>query len=405
MAGPLFRELAEDVAKVIGASLLYTGHPHTAHLHGAENLCIKAGPEYDRRSNPKRLFSWLRYFVGAIFVAGRQPARSLLFIVSNPPFLGLAGLFFKLARKQKYAILVYDVYPDVLLAMGTLGDGLIARAWKFFNRLVLERADLVFAIGRDMAALLERSCDLRRTAAGKAVVIPNWADVDAIKPLEKQDNWFAREHRQVGKTTVLYSGNMGNTHDIEGILAVARKLRDYPRVHFLLIGEGAKWSLVERAIRDEGLTNLTLLPFQPEELLPYSMTAGDIGIVAYQPGTEGCIVPSKTYYYMAAGLVPLIVCSRENDLAEMAVEHRCGMVVKNGDVDGMAQAILKLDKDAALLAGYKQAARETAVSFFSRRNTALFVKAIETYFDEMHGGVLPSSGEPEHPKDHGKKAL
>jgi glycosyltransferase involved in cell wall biosynthesis len=383
--GPLFRELAEDVAKACGPSLLYTGYRHTVLRKGSHNLKIKAGPMYDRRSNLKRLFSWLNYFIRSFFVTAKESRHALLFIVSNPPFLGLVGLFYKLLRKQRYAVLVYDVYPDILVALGVLKEGLVPRAWRFLNRFILERASLVFTISGDMARVLEKSYDLRRTAAAKALVIPNWADVEIIKPVAKEDNWFAVQQEQVGKTTVLYSGNMGNTHDIESILHVARKLREHEGVHFLLIGGGAKWTLVERTIRDEKLTNITLLPFQPEEVLPYSMTTGDIGIVAYQPGTEGCIVPSKTFYYMAAGLIPLIICTRETDLSEMAAEYRCGLVVRNGDVEGMTQAILDLEKDPTLLVTYKQSARSTAERYFSRGNTTLFVQAIQTYLGGSSG--------------------
>ena len=376
MAGPLFRELAEDVAEALGPALLYTGHPHTAHRPGTKHLAIQPAPEYDRRSILRRLLSWLRYFVAASMVVARTNRTTLLFIVSNPPFLGLLGYLCKLIRGQRYVVLVYDVYPDILIALGAMGEGWGARIWRLLNRFVLERADAVIAISHDMADILEKQYDLNRTVPGKSVVIPNWADVETIRPLKKEDNWFALEHRQIGKTTVLYSGNMGNTHDIESILEVARLLRHERHIHFLLIGEGAKWSLVERAIADEGLENITLLPFQPEEILPWSMTTGDIGIVPYHPGSEGCIVPSKTYYYLAAGVVPMIVAARETDLTKMVVECQCGMAFASGDRDAMARAILELDKNPARLTQFKVAARATAEKLYSRRNTEQFVSLL-----------------------------
>jgi len=379
MAGQLFRELIEDMAKEWSPSLLYSGYPHTTLTQDNESIIFATGPRYDRQSTIKRISSWLHFFIKSFFVVGGQPKSALLFIVSNPPFLGLVGLFFKLDRKQKYVVLVYDVYPDVLIALGTIANGLIAKVWRFINRLTLERAAIVFTISRDMAELLEQSYDFRRTTAGMAVVIPNWADVENIKPLNKMDNWFAIKHGQIGKTTILYSGNMGNTHDIESILAVAIKLRENDHIHFMFIGEGAKSSLVERSIREDCLTNITLLPYQPEDVLPFSLTAGDIGIVAYQPGTEGCIVPSKTYYYMSAGLVPLVFCRSETDLSRMVEENNCEIVVRSGDIDNLANAILRLSEDAALLSSYKLRSRSTAEQFFSRGNTALFVKSIKKY--------------------------
>ncbi|HEX9023239.1 MAG TPA: hypothetical protein VF799_05305, partial [Geobacteraceae bacterium] len=131
MAGPLFRELAEDVAKVLGPSLLCTGHPDTLRRPESEGLTILAGPAYDRGSYLRRALSWGGYFLRACVVAGRGSRRALLFMVSNPPFLGLVGLFFKLVRGQRYALLVYDIYPDILISLGIIGNGLLARCWRF----------------------------------------------------------------------------------------------------------------------------------------------------------------------------------------------------------------------------------------------------------------------------------
>lgn len=383
MAGPLFRELAEDVAEELGPALLYTGHPHTAHRVGTGQLAIQAAPEYDRRTVLRRLLSWLRYFFAAFMVVAESQRTTLLFIVSNPPFLGLLGYLNKMIRGQRYAVLVYDIYPDLLVGLGTIRTGFISRAWTLLNRMVLEHASLVFTIGDDMARLLERTNDLGRTDAGHAIIIPNWADVETVRPRAKTVNPFAIEHGQVGKVTVLYSGNMGNTHDIESILAVARELKDHETIRFLFIGEGAKWLLVQKTIADEGLDNITLLPFQPEDVLPYSMTAGDIGIVAYQPGTEECIVPSKTCYYMAAGLVPLVVSGTKTDLSRQLVENNCGFWIRTGDTENMTLAILSLAADLELLGRYKATARSYAERFFSRRNTERFIDALRKY-GRMH---------------------
>lgn len=376
--GSLFLELVEDSARVCTSAVLYTGTIPYHHVDTANLITITA-PPYNRKSNFTRLFSWASFFVKAFLFVLRSRKPSLLFIVTNPPFLGLIGIFFKILRNQKYVVLVYDIYPDLLVGLGVIRKGIISTIWTKMNRLVLENSSLVFTIGDDMALLLENSYDLSRTAAGHAIVIPNWADIDTIKPFEKRSNPFAIEHGQVGKITVLYSGNMGNTHDIESILDVARELKDHERIHFLFIGEGAKCSLVERTKTNEKLDNITLLPFQSEEVLPYSMATGDIGIVAYQPGTEDCIVPSKASYYMAAGLVPLVISGKETNLARLLVKNGCGMSIPSGDIEDLKRAILTLANDGELLNKYKLAARLTAEQIFSRRNTEQYADALKQY--------------------------
>src|SRR5450631_3218132 len=107
--GALFRELVEDSSKTFAPVILYSGSI-PEHLYTDNTLTVIAAPTHNRSSNLTRLVSWLHYFATALLSVMSLRSRSLLFIVSNPPFLGLVGLFFKLLRKQKYVVLVYDIY-------------------------------------------------------------------------------------------------------------------------------------------------------------------------------------------------------------------------------------------------------------------------------------------------------
>ena len=69
------------------------------------------------------------------------------------------------------------------------------------------------------------------------VVVPTWVDAEQIKPLPKEQNWFAVQHGQMGKLTVLYSGNLGLSHGLDTVVAAARELGSRPDVHFMIIGQ------------------------------------------------------------------------------------------------------------------------------------------------------------------------
>lgn len=376
-AGPLFRELAEDLAKVWPQSILLTGNPDTIRCDVDPCLHIEPAPGYDRNSYFSRFMSWVKYFFKALWFAWKQPKDSILFIVSNPPFLGLVGLFFKYVRRQRYVVLVYDIYPDMLIVLGRLKRGVVSRCWDYFNRLVYENAAQVITIAHDMSMRLETKFDETKSDDRKIVCISPWADIEVIKPVEKIRNWFVEKHNLLDKTTILYSGNMGHSHDIETILNAAKKLKKERGIHFLFIGDGAKLALVEKTIEEFQLKNITLLPFQPEEVLPLSMASGDIGIVSYQYSTQGCMLPSKACYYMAAGLPLLVISDCETDLTRLVEEKGCGIWVKNGDVTGMTLAVKELSENPVLLAEYKKAARKTAEQFYSRKNSELFVDVLK----------------------------
>lgn len=379
MAGPLFRELAEDISQEWSPALLFTGYPDTLKAGSIGSLSIIATPEYRRKNNATRILSWIQYFVCVLFRCWCQWRGALLFVVSNPPFIGIIGYLFKRLRGQRYVVLIYDIYPDLLVRFGRLKQsGLITRLWRRINRLTWENAEVVFTLSDQMAGNLERWFDVSKTRAGKVIVVPNWADVDWIQPVAKDKNDFAKKYNQVEKLTVMYSGNLGQTHDIETILGSATRLKENDAVHFMIIGEGAKKSLVEKTKREDGLDNLTVLPFQPENVLPALLSTGDLAVISLDKGSEGLMVPSKTYYAMAAGSALIGLCDNNSEVVHIINRHKCGIVVSPGDVDGMVNGIVDLSGDKAKLNQYQVNSRSAAEKFYSRNNTSQYLEALST---------------------------
>ena len=379
MAGPLFRELAEDISKERTPSLLITGHPDTLRAPRIGSLRIVVAPTYRTENNTVRLISWLRYTFCALVRCWRQPRSALLFLVSNPPILGIVGYLSKRLRGQRYVSLIHDIYPDVLINFGVLKKtGLITRLWERMNRLIYENAEVVFTIGNKMAERLGQKFDRSKTLPGNVVVIPNWADTDRIRPISKDKNDFAKRYGQVGKLTVMYSGKLGETHDIETILAAAKELKEDDSISFMIIGEGPKMKLVLEARLQDDLDNLTVLPFQSEDTLPFSLPTGDIFIVTLDKGCAGLSVPSKTYYAMAAGAALIGLCEDESEVAHTIQQHRCGIVVAPDDLEGLVSGILALASDESKLNDYRANSRSAAEKFYSRRNTSRYLEAMCT---------------------------
>ena len=377
-AGPLFRELAEDISREWSPSLLFTGHLDTLKRSQTASLRILAAPTYQRRSYVSRVLSWIHYSVYVLFRCLQLHRDALLFIVF-PPFVGMIGFLFKRFRGQRYVVLIYDITPDAMITHGPLKEsGLITRFWHRMNRLVWENAELVITLSDQMAGNLERRFDVRKTREGKVIVIPNWADVDWIRPMAKDTNEFAKKYMQTGKLTVMYSGNLGQSHDIETILNAARMLKENDAVRFMIIGDGAKRGLVEKTKREDSLDNLTVLPFQPENILPVLLATGDLAVISLDKGSEGLMVPSKTYYSMAAGSALIGLCDNNSEVARIISRHQCGIVVNPGDTDAMVNAIKDLLGNKSKLNLYRSNSRNAAERFYSRKNTSQYLEVLAT---------------------------
>ena len=369
MAGPLFRELAEDLAlEMSSSSTLLTGHPDTLVLGSSTSkLIISKAPAYNRRSKLSRVLSWFSYSLVAFWQMLKADNNTVIFLVSNPPFLGFFALLVNLFKKARYVVLVYDIYPDILINFRVLKENaFIVKVWRSMNRRIWDRSIAVYTLGNVMAENLTKQFDVKDTKLGHVGVIPPWADTNKIKPIDKANNPLSGELSQEGKITILYSGNLGISHDIDSILQAIRILKDERNIAFLLIGQGEKWQDAVDFQKDNNLTNLQVLPFQPEEKLPYTMSLADIALVALDDGAEEFMIPSKMFYYMAAGAAVIGICEGRNDVSEIIQNSNCGLTIKPKNPKELAIIIKELSRDMKQLLEFKKCARQSAVANYSR---------------------------------------
>jgi colanic acid biosynthesis glycosyl transferase WcaI len=378
MAGPLFRQLAEGLAPHYpDGGVLVTGHPDTLAMASQiePKLMLHSAPGYNRCTHLMRIYSWFRYLFSITKYLVMARKGDVLLLVSNPPLLGLWVWLFSYIRPLRYAVLVYDIYPDVLVQAKILRvDGLPAKLWNRMNRLVYRRADSVITIGHRMAGRLQHQIESRSSFV--SVVLP-WADVESIKPMDRADNPHTLDFIEPDDFVILYSGNMGGSHDIDSMLVAAGLLQDKDNIRFLFIGNGEKLSEIELYIQQYPDGNVRLFPFQPEEMLPYTLTLADISLVALDEGFEELMVPSKVFSYIAAGSAVVAIANDNSELSDVMEKADIGLRVKAGDPKLLAEAILQLVENPQYLAACKENARKLALSCFSRE------RGVQEFYDVL----------------------
>jgi glycosyltransferase involved in cell wall biosynthesis len=303
--------------------------------------CMTFG--HHRGSTLSRLIFGASFMLSSCFRALSMARYSAgLVVATNPPFLGIAALLVKWLRGTPYINIVHDIYPDTAVAAGLLREGsVIARVWELVTRLIFRGAAANVVIGRDMEELVRAK--LGTDYNGRVVLIPNWADPNIV-PVPHEDNAFRQQHNPKNHFLVQYSGTMARIHNIEPVLGAAEFLRDQP-ILFQFIGDGFKKPRVEQFAREKGLTNIEVLPFQPEERLSETLSAADLGVVCLAPEFTGSSVPSKSYGILAAG-VPILALVQENSEIGLTVrEANCGVVVPNASAAEVASVIRSLTSE------------------------------------------------------------
>ena len=390
MAGPLTWEFAEDLANDGWSVTLLTGHPDTLAKGSQGNLSIHRSFRYRRGNMLRRSVCWLSYLAHAFLWLWRWPAKTPLLVFSNPPMLVWLAAVIKKLRGTRFVVMVHDIYPELVVRMGTLREGgLVTRVWRRLNRWAYNHAEEVLTLGECMAEALSQELDADSTRSGAVQIVYPWADTDRIRPIEKQDNPFAVEHELTGKLTILYSGNMGLGHDLESMLAASRLIED-DRAHFLFIGSGPKWHVIKQTIEQTDHPNVTLMPWLHESQIPHSLATADIAMVSLEPEISGLAIPSKAFYSLAAG-TPLIVLSEaQSELATLVQNHECGWLVAPGDAARIAEIVTEMLASPKMLDRFKQNARATAKSIGARnRNSIAFREVVQqTLFPANYSASL-----------------
>ncbi|KUO08946.1 glycosyltransferase family 4 protein [Streptomyces sp. DSM 15324] len=172
--------------------------------------------------------------------------------------------------------------------------------------------------------------------AGKVTVIPNWAPLDEIVPVDRANAWSA-EHGLDGVRTVLYSGTLGLKHNPELLVLLAERLgaRGTP-VRLVVVNDGPAVPVLRRAAAERGV-DLTLLPFQPYGRLPEVLGSGDLLVVLLGADAGEFSVPSKTLSYLCAGRPVLGLMPATNLAARLL--HRAGSAVFPPEEGALDEAV------------------------------------------------------------------
>lgn len=266
----------------------------------------------------------------------------VILLTTAPPFLPVLGYLVSLILGKSYICLIYDLYPDIAVELNVVNHNhVLAKAWRFVNYFVWENASGIIVLSETMKRRVIRQCPRVR---GKISVIHSWADPKQIFPIQKTKNWFAWKYQLVDVFTVIYSGNMGRCHDMDTVLEAITWLQN-ESIRFVFIGGGAKRSDVMTHIKDRGLTNCLFLPYQDKEVLPYSLTAGNVSLVSVSSGMQDLVAPSKVYSALSSGRPLVAVCPKNSYLNDLIADANCGTTIENGDGKGLANFLLYLKKD------------------------------------------------------------
>ena len=326
-------------------------------------------PGYKKNVSPQRLYSHYIWGKNVLKYLETAPRPDVIYAaVPSLTAAAKAAIFCK-RNGIKFVTDVQDLWPEAFqmaVPNKTLQKVFFPMRWQA-NRSYRE-ADLAVAVSE---TYVKRTLSVnRKKAKGLSVFLGNNGEL-----FDSGVGKYKIE-RKGNEVILCYIGTMSESYDIPCVLDALKYIKDNNLssvpIRFVLIGAG---SLQEKFVQYAATT------YPEAEFLgkrPYIEMAGllsscDIAINPIVKGSVASII-NKVGDYALAG-IPVINTQESPEYRALVEKYKCGINCGCGDAKAVAEAIVKLAKDAALRETMGKTSRKLAEEKFDRRKT--YIKIIE----------------------------
>lgn len=342
--------------------ILITGSIHTQGEKLRPEITVKKINPWHEKPATKKAFSYIKALGWTWWLLMTKYRKHEVFFVSVPPM----GYLLNLVLPHRFSMVIWDVYPDIFKITGMKESHPFYRGWAFLNKKSFKKAYKLFTISNKMAELI------KVYTKREIIVQPIWSIFQANNKIERADNVFIHKLGLQDKFIVQYSGNIGMTHNVESLVDIAELLKSNEKILFQIIGRGPRKAVLEKLVREKKLPNCMFLPFQSDEMFPYSLSAAHVGVVILDETTSKGSVPSKSYNLMSYGIPSLYIASKDSQLYSYTQDYQHGKCFTKNELSHAATFLEQLSQDTSYYSTLSKNATQAAANF-RRENADKFV--------------------------------
>ncbi len=311
----------------------------------------------------QRIFTslWLLFNFSLRLIFDRN--YNFVILGSNPPFIYLMLPWLRIImKKSKIFLWSFDLYPEAIFAN-------LSTYSKFFTSIsgnianyCYTKLDAVIDIGPCMRNRIVSYSDRI-----KFYTLTPWSFVEQISlempHVQTRKNLFGD-----ASLTVLYTGTIGNAHEFDNFLCLARKLREIDAdVRFCFAGFGSKFNELKSRILISD-TNISLANFVNSDIeLEQRISAADLMMVSLRPEWTGISVPSKFFTCIATGKPVLYSGSEDSAVSIWINEFNLGFQISESNIEDVAHKLKDISQDKSLIQEMKIRSIQVYQEKFSKR--------------------------------------
>ena len=315
---------------------------------------------------PEIYYNW--HFIFKVFKIIKQ--EKPLFIYQRLSVFNVCGAI--LSQMTSVPLILEYNSPGCWIRQRWGGLLILKRLCCFMENFSLKKATLITAVSKPLKeGLLKRGISARK-------ILVNYNGVDSENFNPNIDGSRIRERYKLGNKIVIGAvSTFGVWHGMpilaEAVGKIVSRIQNTKyQIHFLFIGDGVERLQCERIIRETKMEKyVTFTGIVSFRKIPQYLAACDILVSPHVPNPDGTPFfgsPTKLFEYMATGKG--IVASDLGQIGEILEHKKTAWLVKPGDVNDLANGIIKLIEDRDLREKLGKNAREVVVKNYTWEQNA-----------------------------------
>ena len=258
-----------------------------------------------------------------------------LVLYSTPPITLVSAIeYVKKRDGARTYLLLKDIFPQNAVDLGMMTKtGVKGLLYKFFRQKEKKLYRISDRIGCMSQANVDYVIKHNPEVDPKIVeVCPNSIDaVDKSVDEVTRKNIRKKYGIPLNKKVFIYGGNLGKPQGIPFVIKCLEACKDIEEVHFLVVGAGTEYGLLEKYVKDSGQKNVSLMQRLPKEDYDSMVGACDVGLIFLDHRFTIPNFPSRLLEYMQAKL-PVLACTDTNtDVGKVITEGGFGWWCESND--------------------------------------------------------------------------
>jgi O26-antigen biosynthesis N-acetyl-L-fucosamine transferase len=305
---------------------------------------------------------WLLSPRAWLAIKSRVRAENFDLCINYAPTIFFGSLSRRFRGQGTYVYLVLrDMFPQWIIDHGLIKEkSIAAHFFRYYEKLNYEAAD---CIGVQSQANLQLFC-AKFPDYSNVNILRNWASTSALRAQDRNHEFLGKLGLK-NKIIFFYGGNTGHAQDMKNVMRLAKNIGNPKKSHFLIIGQGDEFNLIQSLKYHWELDNVTILPSVSQAEFRSILSVIDIGLFSLAYSHTAHNFPGKLLGYMVESKPILGSVNPGNDLLSTINSADAGFVYTNGDDKLLADGATKLVNDRQLRKTMGENARDLLLREFS----------------------------------------